>query len=257
MPRGQPAALRPTDGPGLTWVPDQTCSGWVPSNHPAARGGPRGSTPPPAAPGTQVSRLGAPLVNEVVIGLRDKDLFNSASPTQDSALASYVTNPTLPELLEILFGGAGVQAPNNFPRGDLVAAFLTGIQGLNQPPNVVASEMLRLNTSIAPVAAGQSEQARRARRRQRRIPERPASRRRRGGYRAAGRDGRAVSRVSGRLRLRPRGCALGPAALHGRCVRRRVVLHCHVSLLEDSARRLSKQHTVVSVMSGRRTEASP
>ena len=95
-PAGQPAALRPMDLPGLTWVPDQSCFGWVPSNHPAARGGPSGSAPPPAAPGTQVSRLGAPLVNEVVIGLRDKDLFNSASPTQDSALASYVTNPTLP-----------------------------------------------------------------------------------------------------------------------------------------------------------------
>jgi hypothetical protein len=126
----------------------------VPNNHPAARGG-RGATPPPGAgPGTQVSRLGAPLVNEVVIGLRDKDLFNSASPTQDSALASYVTNPTLPELLEILFGSAGVQAPNNFPRTDLVAAFLTGIQGLNKPATVVASEMLRLNTSIAPVPPG-------------------------------------------------------------------------------------------------------
>jgi hypothetical protein len=122
----------------------------VPSSHPLARGGP-GTPAPPVAPGTQVSRLGAPLVNEVVIGLRDKDLFNSASPTQDSALASYVTNPTLPELLEILFGSAGVQAPNNFPRRDLVAAFLTGIQGLNKPQNVVASEMLRLNTSTAPV----------------------------------------------------------------------------------------------------------
>jgi hypothetical protein len=149
-PPGQPGARRPTDGPGLMWVPDQSCSGWVPSNHPAARGG-RGAPPAPAA-GTQVSRLGAPLVNEVVIGLRDKDLFNSARPTQDSALASYVTNPTLPELLEILFGAAGVQAPNNFPRRDLVAAFLEGIEGLNRPQGVVGSEMLRLNTSIAPAA---------------------------------------------------------------------------------------------------------
>ena len=41
-PAGQPAALRPTDGPGLTWVPDQTCAGWVPDSHPLARGGPRG-----------------------------------------------------------------------------------------------------------------------------------------------------------------------------------------------------------------------
>ncbi len=152
-PAGTPGAPRPFDAPGLMWVPDRACSGWVPSTHPLARGA--GSPPPftPAA-GTQVSRLGAPLVNEVVIGLRDKDLFNSASPTQDGALAGYVTNPTLPELLEILFGGAGVQAPNNFPRGDLVAAFLTGIQGLNRPANVVASEMLRLNTGTAPRGAG-------------------------------------------------------------------------------------------------------
>ena len=153
-PAGTPAAPRPADGPGLVWVPDQSCTGWVPNNHPAARGGPGAPPPAAAASGTQVSRLGAPLVNEVVIGLRDKDLFNSASPTQDSALASYVTNPTLPELLEILFGSAGVQAPNNFPRGDLVAAFLTGIEGLNKPATVVASEMLRLNTSTAPVPPG-------------------------------------------------------------------------------------------------------
>jgi hypothetical protein len=153
-PAGTPAAPRPGDGPGLMWVPDRTCGGWVPSTHPLARGAGGPAPLPPAATGTQLSRLGAPLVNEVVIGLRDKDLFNSASPTQDGALASYVTNPTLPELLEILFGGAGVQAPNNFPRNDLVAAFLTGVQGLNKPTGVIASEMLRLNTGTAPVAAG-------------------------------------------------------------------------------------------------------
>lgn len=163
-PAGQPASPKPQDSPGLTWVPDQSCSGWVPAGHPQARaaggGGTGGSGTgggTAGGGGTQVSRLGAPLVNEVVIGLPDKDLFNAAHPTQDGALATYVTNPTLPELLEILFGSAGVQAPNNFPRGDLVAAFLTGISGLNQPPAVVASEMLRLNTSIAPVpAASQS-----------------------------------------------------------------------------------------------------
>lgn len=150
-PAGTPAAVRPSDAPGLTWVPDQSCTGWVPSDHPARRGAGSASGATPARPGTQVSRLGAPLVNEVVIGLKDKDLFNSAEPTRDSALATYVTNPTLPELLEILFGSAGVRAPNNFPRGDLVAAFLTGIGGLNQPAGVRASEMLRLNTSVAPV----------------------------------------------------------------------------------------------------------
>jgi hypothetical protein len=102
----------------------------------------------------QVSRLGMPLVNEIVIGLKDKDKFNSSQPKDDGQFADYVTNPTLPTLLEALFGGAGVKAPTNFPRTDLVAAFLTGVQGLNQPPNVVASEMLRLNTAIAPVPMG-------------------------------------------------------------------------------------------------------
>ncbi|MGB9150582.1 MAG: DUF4331 domain-containing protein [Burkholderiales bacterium] len=103
---------------------------------------------------TQVSRLGSPLVNEVVIGLKDKDKFNHSKPENDAQFADYVTNPTLPALVEILFGGAGVKAPTNFPRNDLVAAFLTGVPGLNQQAKVTASEMLRLNTSIMPVAKG-------------------------------------------------------------------------------------------------------
>jgi len=103
---------------------------------------------------TQVSRLGMPLVNEVVIGLKDKDRFNSSKPSGDAQFADYVTNPTLPALVEILYGSAGVKAPTNFPRNDLVAAFLTGIKGVNQPKTVTASEMLRLNTSIAPTAIG-------------------------------------------------------------------------------------------------------
>ena len=102
----------------------------------------------------QASRLSAPLVNEVVIGLPDKDKFNASQPKDDGQFATYVTNPTLPELLQILF--PGVEAPNLFPRSDLVAAFLTGLDGLNKPANVVPAEMMRLNTSIAPkVAASQ------------------------------------------------------------------------------------------------------
>lgn len=110
-----------------------------------------------SGPMMQVSRLGMPLVNEVVIGLPDKNLFNAVRPEVDAALATYVTNPTLPELVEILFGGAGVRAPNNFPRQDLVAAFALGIAGLNELTDGQPHEMLRLNTSIAPVpAAAQS-----------------------------------------------------------------------------------------------------
>jgi hypothetical protein len=101
---------------------------------------------------TQVSRLGSPLVNEVVIGLPDKDRFNASEPMSDAQFADYVTNPSLPVLLQTLFGSAGVKAPNVYPRTDLVAAFLTGVSGLNQPPNVKAAEMLRLNTSTAVTA---------------------------------------------------------------------------------------------------------
>jgi hypothetical protein len=96
---------------------------------------------------TQVSRLGMPLVNEVVIGLPDKDKFNASKPKDDGQFADYVTNPTLPALIEIALGLPGT-APKNLPRTDLVTTFLTGIKGLNQPASVTASEMLRLNTSI-------------------------------------------------------------------------------------------------------------
>jgi len=102
---------------------------------------------------TQVSRLSSPLVNEVVIGLRDKDRFNSSEPRDDAQFADYVTNPTLPALIEILFGAAGVVAPTRFPRTDLVAAFLTGVDGVNKNGSV--AEMLRLNTAIPPTPKGQ------------------------------------------------------------------------------------------------------
>ncbi len=104
-----------------------------------------------AGPWVQVSRLGSPLVNEVVIGLKDKDRFNASEPKDDGQFADYVTHPTLPALLNALFG---VRAPALFPRQDLVLAFLTGVDNLNQPQNVVPSEMLRLNTSIAPLPKG-------------------------------------------------------------------------------------------------------
>jgi Domain of unknown function (DUF4331) len=103
----------------------------------------------------QVSRLGMPLVNELVIGLPDKDRFNASSPKDDAQFADYVTNPSLPVLLQVLFGAAGVKAPNVYPRTDLEAAFLTGVSGLNQPTKASPAEELRLNTSTAvtPIAS--------------------------------------------------------------------------------------------------------
>ncbi len=105
---------------------------------------------------TQVSRLGMPLVNELIIGIDDKDKFNASKPVKDpDNFADYVTNPVLPALIESLFPAA--KAPTNFPRTDLLTVFLKGIDGVNQPKvngAVVASEMMRLNTSIAVTAAG-------------------------------------------------------------------------------------------------------
>jgi hypothetical protein len=95
----------------------------------------------------QVSRLGQPLVNELVIGLKDKDTFNASEPKNDTQFARYVTNPSLPVLINALFG---VPAPAT-PRNDLVSVFLTGVPGLNRPATVTPSEMLRLNTSVAAV----------------------------------------------------------------------------------------------------------
>jgi hypothetical protein len=105
-------------------------------------------------PWAQVSRLGMPLVNELVIGLKDKDKFNASSPSGDAQFLTYVTNPTLSTVIESQFGSAGVKAPTKFPRNDLVTAFLTGVPGLNKPATVTPSEMMRLNTDIAPAAKG-------------------------------------------------------------------------------------------------------
>lgn len=115
-------------------------------------------------PWMQVSRLSNPLVNEVVIGLPDKDAFNASVPRRDAQFAAYVTNPTLPALLDVLFRDAvnatlGTNlanlAPSNLPRLDLVTAFLTGFKGVNQQATVRPAEMVRLNTGIAATPAAQ------------------------------------------------------------------------------------------------------
>ncbi|MET7937953.1 DUF4331 domain-containing protein [Streptomyces sp. NPDC005322] len=97
----------------------------------------------------QVSRLGSPLVNEVVIPRKDKDKFNASSPWDDAQFLKFVQDPELPKLVEQIYK---IKAPAT-PRDDLVQAFLTGVPKLNQPPNVKPSEQLRLNTSIPPTAS--------------------------------------------------------------------------------------------------------
>ena len=104
-----------------------------------------------SGPEMQVSRLGHPLVNEVVIGLGDKDRFNATKPPQDFTFLHWVTEPGLPGLLNALYG---ISVPST-PRTDLVTVFLTGVPGLNQPanPKQVPCDMLRLNLAIPPSSA--------------------------------------------------------------------------------------------------------
>ena len=86
-----------------------------------------------------------PLVNEVAIGLDEKNLFNAAGATQVGAdlLFRDPANAKLGISIDNL-------ALSNFPRTDLVATFLTGIETLNQQAQVTASEMTRLNTAVDP-----------------------------------------------------------------------------------------------------------
>jgi hypothetical protein len=119
----------------------------------------------------QVSRLGNPLVNEVVIPIRDKDKFNASQPVNDAGnFLNYVQNPIVPQLIEAVYG---IPAPAT-PREDLVEVFLTGICNVEGCPmatdaldvdlnsqllnggvtasQFVPAEMLRLNMNVPPTA---------------------------------------------------------------------------------------------------------
>jgi hypothetical protein len=97
----------------------------------------------------QVSRLGNPLVNEVVVPVGAKDLWNGSKPQDDTQFLAGVTDPELPKLIEAVYK---IKAPKT-PRNDLVSVFLTGVKDLTQPANGVPSEELRLNMSIAPASS--------------------------------------------------------------------------------------------------------
>ncbi len=100
----------------------------------------------------QVSRLGNPLVNEVVIPLGKKDQFNRTKPNRDAALyGKYVVKPELAAVLNALFK---VNAPEN-NRTDIVQALLQGIPKLNQlapGKNPLPTDTLKLNLGVPPAA---------------------------------------------------------------------------------------------------------
>jgi hypothetical protein len=85
----------------------------------------------------------------VIIPLGKKDRFNASDPEHDQQFASFVLDPEPARLIHVLYPTISVPPA---PRNDLVAIFLTGIPGLNQPPHVVPSEMIRLNMAIPPSA---------------------------------------------------------------------------------------------------------
>jgi hypothetical protein len=104
----------------------------------------------------QVSRLGMPLVNEVVVPVGSKDYFNGSNPRNDAAFLPKVNDPELPHLISAVYGTLFPNVPDSntgmggVQRSDLVQVFLTGLPGLNKPTHVRPSEMLRLNMDIAP-----------------------------------------------------------------------------------------------------------
>jgi len=110
-----------------------------------------------SGPFRQVSRLGNPLFNEVIVPLGKKDLWNSLPPDDDKQFAGYVTAPGLASLLPGLYPGVfpnlAALVSSGKPRADLEAILLTGIPsglipGFTNLTGTVLADMLRLNTSI-------------------------------------------------------------------------------------------------------------
>ncbi len=113
-----------------------------------------------AGPWVQVSRLGNPLFNEVIVPLGDKDRWNAVPASEDKLFLKYVQHPELAGLLPVLYPGAfpnlaGLKAA----RADLVAILLTGlpagiVPGFQNFTGNTYADQLRLNLAIPPTASG-------------------------------------------------------------------------------------------------------
>lgn len=118
-----------------------------------------------SGPFVQVSRLGNPLFNEVLVPLARKDYWNSQQPVNDSQFASLVANPELAQLLPVLYPGVfpNLAAFNQTgkARADLLAILLTGIpsgvvKGFQNFTGSTQADMLRLNMAIPPTTSAAS-----------------------------------------------------------------------------------------------------
>jgi Domain of unknown function (DUF4331) len=112
-----------------------------------------------SGPFRQVSRLGNPLINEVVIPLGLKDLWNSLPPSDDKRFISHVAHPELAALLPVLYPGVfphlAALVKSGAARADLEAILMTGIPsgivpGFQNFTGPTPADMLRLNTAIPP-----------------------------------------------------------------------------------------------------------
>jgi hypothetical protein len=109
-------------------------------------------------PWVQVSRLGNPLINEVLIPLGQKDYWNAVAPSYDAAFLKYVQNPELARLLPVLYPKVFPNlAAYNKPRADLAAILMTGIpngiiNGFQNFTGKTPADMLRLNLAIPPAS---------------------------------------------------------------------------------------------------------
>jgi hypothetical protein len=111
-------------------------------------------------PWVQVSRLGNPLINEVLIPLGQKDYWNGEDPWNDSQFATHYTSPELAGITNLLYGappgghpGGALQPIDTTGRTDLSLILLTGVPGLNYTGSTQA-DLLRLNTAIKPGPLG-------------------------------------------------------------------------------------------------------
>jgi Domain of unknown function (DUF4331) len=115
-----------------------------------------------AGPWVQVSRLGSPLFNEVLIPMALKDAWNASKPVDEKSFLSFVQHPELARLLPVLYPGVfpkleALEA-SKAPREDLVAILLTGlpagvVPGFQNNTGKVLADMLRLNVAVPPAAS--------------------------------------------------------------------------------------------------------
>ncbi len=113
-----------------------------------------------SGPWRQVSRLGNPLFNEVIVPMSEKDEWNVRNPKWDKRYAKYVNKPELAGLLPVLYPGVFPKlADYDKPRADLNAILLTGIPkgvvpGFANYTGPVESDVLRLNVAVPPTNPG-------------------------------------------------------------------------------------------------------